>query len=84
MQLYATHDRPLIDRTWRGVESVLGPTLLPLAADLAFLVRQAVKSGDFVVRRWFRLPETRVRVSPMSSGWLRIHEADSDKHAAEI
>jgi hypothetical protein len=84
MHLYATHDRPLIDRRRNGVESVLGLMLLPLGADLRFLVRQAVAGGNSVVRRWVGVPGTRIHVSPMSPTWLRIHEADYNKHAAEI
>ena len=84
MQLYATHDRPVIDRACRRIESLVWPILLPRCADLTFLVRQAVKGGNSVAQRWFRLPERRIRVSSMSSAWLRVHEADDDKHSAEI
>jgi hypothetical protein len=39
---------------------------------------------DFILRRVSACVATRINVSAMSDSWLRMHEADYDKHHADL
>ena len=68
--MYLTHDRALIDHRRSGVEPTYWPMLLPLGGEFRLLVRRLLGRG--------------IHVSPMSGTWLRTHEADDDKHGADV
>jgi hypothetical protein len=80
-----THDRMLVDDRRRGLES--GQWLVSYApgTELApVLVRALATTVRDSIRRWAQLLGTRTHVSPMSSAWLRMHEAEHGKHRAEV
>jgi hypothetical protein len=76
--MYVTNERALIDHSPRRIASDC-PTLFPLGGELKFLV-DAVASRHNALVRWFLRPGRGLRVSPMSSAWLRMHEAEHIKH----
>ena len=84
MDTYVTHDRALIDHRQQRVESGYWPIPLPLGDEFMFLVRTAA-TGCGAIVRWFDLLLGRgIHVSPMSGTWLRMHEAEHDKHEADV
>lgn len=84
MHMYLTHDRALIDHRQHRVESDYWPIPLPLGNEFRLLVRKVATGRGSVVRWSSRLLGRDIRVSPMSDTWLRVHEAEHDKHGAEV
>lgn len=84
MHAYTTHDRALIDPTRNRVEAGYWPVLLPFGGELRVLVRKVTTGRGSVVRWASRLLGRGIHVSPMSGTWLRLHEADQNKHGAEV
>lgn len=84
MHMYTTHDRALIDHRGSRVESSYWPMLLPLGGELRLLVRKVATGRGSVVRWSSRIFGTGIHVSPMSGTWLRMHEADDNKHGADV
>lgn len=82
MHMYLTHDRALIDHRRRRVESSYW--LLPLGGELRLLVRKVATGRGSVVRWSSWLFGRGIHVPPMSGTWLRMHEADYNKHGAEV
>ena len=86
MSLYVTHDRALVNYRQRGLESRHWPISNPLGSELALaLVRTLATTVRDSIRRWSsQLLGTGTHVSPMSNTWLRMHEAEYDKHRGEV
>jgi hypothetical protein len=84
MQTYVAHDRALIDHRRRRVESDYWPIPLPLGDEFRLLVCTVATGRGSIIRWSSRLLGRGIHVSPMSGTWLRIHEAEHDKHAAEV
>jgi hypothetical protein len=83
--MYVTNnDRALIDHTRSRVASEYWPTPLPHGGELRDLVRKVVSSRGSLVRWSSRLLGRGIHVSPMSGTWLRVHEAEHDKHEAAV
>lgn len=60
------------------------PTPLILDFEVGRLLCK-VTGGQFSIARWSsRLLGRKIQVSPMSGTWLRIHEADWNKHGADV
>lgn len=59
------------------------PKLFFAGGELRFLL-DAVASRRYALVRWFRPPGRRIRMSPMGSAWLRMHEADYAKHGTDL
>jgi len=60
------------------------PFLLPLGGQLRVLVSKVKPGHDSIVRWASRLFGGGFHVSPVSSTWLRSHEADYNKHGADV
>ena len=84
MHMYLTHDRALIDPRQHRVESDYWPIPLPLGNEFRLLVRKVATGRGSVVRWSSQLLGRGIHVSPMSGTWLRMHEAEYNKHAADI
>lgn len=84
MHMSMTHDRALIDHRRSRVEWGYWPMLLPLGGELRLLVRKVATGRGSVVRWSSRFLGRGIHVSPMSGTWLRTHEADYDKHGADV
>jgi hypothetical protein len=77
------HDRAFVDHGRRGLESDR-PTTLMLGVEMGPLLRK-MASGHVSIVRWSTwLLGREIHVSPMSGTWLRTHEADWVKHAADV
>jgi len=67
------------DGDQRSIHDLFGAELLfSLGRDLAAAIR------DSIVRRATQRLAARIRVSPMSLTWLRMHETEYDKHRVEL
>lgn len=86
MSVSVTHDRALVGHGPRGLEAGHWPISDPLGSELALaLVRTLATTVADSIRRWSsQLLGTGIQVSPMSSTWLRMHEAEYDRHRGEV
>ena len=86
MRVSVTHDRSLVHHAQRGLEAGHWPISHPLGSELALaLVRTLATTVRDSIRRWSsRLLRTGIHLSPISSTWLRMHEAEHDKHRGDI
>lgn len=83
MQCNEPPDRALVDHRRRRRESNC-PTPLTLGVEIGPLLRK-VASGHRSIVRWSSwLVGRDIHVSPMSGAWLRRHEVDCNKHAADV
>ena len=81
--MHVLHDHALVDHGRRRLESNC-PTTLILGVEMGPLLRRMATGHTSVVRWSIWLLGRDIRVPPMSSTWLRTHEADSVKHAADV
>jgi hypothetical protein len=86
MRVPVTHDRALVDHGQRGLEAGHWPISYPLGSELALaLVRTLATTVQHSIRRWSsQFRGTGIHVSRMSSTWLRMHEAEDDRHRGEV
>lgn len=86
MSASVTHDRAPVDHGQRGLEAGHWPMSYPLGSELALALFDTLATMvPDSIRRWSsQLLGTGIYVSPMSSTWLRMHEAEYDKHRGEV
>jgi hypothetical protein len=80
---YVLDDRALVNHGRRRLESDC-PTTLILGVQMGPLVQKLASGCASIVRWSSRFLGRKIHVSSMSGTWLRTHEADWNKHAADV
>jgi hypothetical protein len=80
--MYVLHDRTLVDHGRHRLESN-DPTPFT-GVDIGALLREVTSRHSSIASWWLWFLGREIHVSPMSSTWLRAHEADWNKHDMDV
>jgi hypothetical protein len=79
-----THNRALMKGERIDADVEYFPTLLPLNGQIKLFVHR-LANGHRTIARWASsLLGNRIRVPPMTSAWLHMHEVEHGKHAPDL
>ena len=84
MSMYTSHDGTAIGRERHRAELAYWPASWSLGDEIRLLLRRVTTGGGSLVRGGAWFSAKRIRVSPMSTAWLRVRDADDTKHTAQV